>query len=273
MKTLTKSVILLAVLILCSSAHAEILIYSKTVKGFAAEGEGVFDLYDRSKMNWRWGTGELVDKGFLVLDVDIDPNTQIVEINDAMQIEYWKDGKIKHYEQISYNFEIDRIEVDKRTYWILRDIYAPENDQVLTFMAKGKVRMNNIGLGSRENRREIPLKLEGLALTFLQDSDDDGQSIYEEIFDVSLRLHQRWTRMANQYWLTYDPYLDDYSPFEWAVGGVDRDSQAYGIVGEWLIHRGYTEGDRDNVIIDDSSQGEGDQDDSGGGPPPGVFLF
>ena len=267
MKKLAKTAVLLIFLMLCISARAEILIYSKTVTGFAAEGNGVVDLYDRSKVNWRWGVGERVDKGFLVLDVEIDPNTQIVEFNKASQIEYWKDGREKYYEQKSYNLEIDRIEVNKETYWILRNIYAPRDNQVLVFMAKGKVRMNNIGLGSREDQRQIPLKLTGLAVTFLQGSDADVESIYEEIYIVSLRLHKRWTKTANEYWVTYNSQLDYFSPLDWAVGGVDKEGQAYGIVQEWLVQRGYIEGDRGSVIDDYDDQGEDD------GPPSGVILF
>jgi hypothetical protein len=253
---------------LCISARAEILIYSTTVTGFAAEGDGVVDLYDRSTKNWRWGIGERLDKGFLILDVDIDPDTQIVEINKATQIEYWKEGKEKYYERVSGSFEIDKIVVDKKTYWVLRDIFATGDDRVLVFMAKGKVRMSDVGLGSRVDRREIQLKLSGFAMTFLQDGDTEMESIYEEIYVVSLRLHKSWTKTANEYWVTYNSYLDYYSPLEWAVGGVDKDGQGYGIVEEWLQERGYDEGHRSSVIDD-----YGARDDDDDSAPSGIILY
>ncbi len=247
MKVLIKLAIFLTVLTFCLPAHAEILIYSNTTKGFATKGEGVTDPNDPNIVNWSWNGGEQVDRGFLILDVEIDPNdATIAEINKATQVEYWKNGQIKYYEQISYSFEAQRIEVDETTYWVLRDIFAPEEDQVLIFMVKGKARMNNIGLGSKENRREVPLTLAGSALAFLQDEDDGLESTYKEVLTVSLRLHHRWTRLANLYWETYDPFVDYYNPFEWAEGGVNKDGQLYGIVKEWLIRHGYVEVENGN---------------------------
>jgi hypothetical protein len=260
--------IVLAVLILGVSSHAEILIYSKTVKGFATQGQGVYDLNDQSQVDWRWDVDERMDKGFLILDVEIDPKSQLVEINKATQIEYWKDGKKKNYERLSSIFEIDRIEVGDKTYWVLRDIFVPTESQVLVFMAEGQIRSSNIGFGSRENKREIPLELTGLAMTFLQDRNEDIESINEEIFIVSLRLHKKWTKMANLYWTTYEPNVDEYSPLEWAVGGEDKEGQAYGIVEEWLKKRGYNQINQDDDIVDDGDQG-GDEGDT----PPGVILL
>jgi hypothetical protein len=266
MESSKKLGILLVVLILGVSSHAEILIYSTTIKGFASEGHGLYDPQDQSREDWKWGADERMDKGFLILDVEIDTKTQLVEINQATQIEYWKNGNLKYYEQVSCNLDIDRIEVGEKTYWVLRDIFAPAESQVLVFMAEGQVRSTNIGLGSRENQRQVPLELTGLALTFLQSRSGSVESINEEIFVISLRLHKKWTKMANLYWETYEPSLDQFTPLEWAVGGQDKNGRAYGIVEEWLQKRGYEQINQEDDIIDDDDQDEG-------GPPPGVILL
>ena len=242
MKVLAKLAVLLSVFTLCIPTQAEILIYNKTIKGLTSNGEGATDPNDPNIVDWSWDAGEQTDRGFLILDVEIDPNDATVAgINKAMQVEYWKDGEEKYFEQISYSFDIERIETDDTTYWVLTDIFTPQEDQVLILMVKGKAKLCNIGLGSKENRREVPLILRGSALAFLQDEDEGMESTYKEVLTVSLRLHSRWTRLANLYWEAYDPFVDYYNPFEWAEGGMDKEGELYGIVKEWLIRRGYVD--------------------------------
>jgi hypothetical protein len=249
MKTLSKLTILIAIFTLCRPVHAEILIYSKTVSGFAADGQGITDPKDPNIVNWSWDAGEQMNRGYLILDAEIDPNdATITGINKAMQVEYWKNGQKKYFQQISHNFEAERIEVDETAYWVLTDIFTPQEDQVLILMVKGKASLNNIGLGIRENRREIPLALKGSALAFLHDEDDGTESIHKEVLAVSLRLHHLWTRQANLYWETYDPFVDFYTPFEWAEGGIDKEGRFYGIVKEWLIRHGYIEVENEDEL-------------------------
>jgi hypothetical protein len=240
MKMLAKLAVLLTILTPCISTQAEILIYNKTIRGFVSEGEGITDPNDPNIVDWNWDAGEQIDRGFLVLDAEIDPNdATITDINKAVQVEYWKNGRLKYYEQISYKFNVERIEIDDKAYWVLTDIFTPQEDQVLILMVKGIARLSNIGLGSKENRREIPLTLRGSALAFLQNEDEELESTYKETLTVSLRLNHRWTRLANLYWEAYDPSTDYYNPFEWAKGGINKEGQLYGIVKEWLIRRGY----------------------------------
>jgi len=242
MKMLAKLAVLLTVFTLCIPTQAEILIYNKTIRGLVSNGEGVTDPNDPNIVSWSWDAGEQVDRGFLILDVEIDPNDATVTgINKAMQVEYWKDGDEKYFEQISYSFELERIEAGETAYWVLTDIFTPQEDQVLILMAKGKAKLCNIGLGNKENRREVPLTFTGSALAFVQDEDEGTESTYKEILTVSLRLHYRWTRLANLYWESYDPFTDYYNPFEWAEGGTDKEGQPYGIVKEWLIRHGYVD--------------------------------
>lgn len=242
MKTLAKLAAFFAIFALCIPTQAEILIYNKTIRGLVSNGEGVTDPNDPNIVSWSWDAGEQIDRGFLILDVEIDPNNaSIAEINKSMQVEYWRDEQLKYYEQIPYNLSIEKIVLDDTTYWVLTDIFTPQEDQVLILMVKGKAKLCNIGLGSKENRREVPITLTGSALAFMQDENDGMESTYKEVLTVSLRLHNRWTRLANLYWETYDPFVDYYNPFEWAEGGTNKNGEPYGIVKEWLIRRGYVE--------------------------------
>lgn len=262
MKALVKLAALLAVLTICIPAKGEILIYNKTMTGFAAEGDGVTDPSNQSVVNWDWLAGKRVDKGFLILDVEMDENDHITNINEAVQVEYWKNGHEKYYEEIPHSFEIQRIVANGSTYWVLRDIYAPDADQISIIMVEGQVKMSNIGLGSKENQKEVPLKLSGSVLTFLYGQEQYLHYIYEEILTVSLRLNQQWTRLANEYWEIYNPRLDAYDPFEWALGGIDKNGEPYGIVHEWIIQHGYSEAEQGSGFTDGSSQDNDDQDDT-----------
>lgn len=242
MQVTAKLTVLLVLFALCIPTQAEILIYNKTIKGLVSTGEEVADPNDPNIVSWNWDANEHTDRGFLILDVEIDPkNLTVTGINKAVQVEYWRNEQAKYYEQIPHNFGIDKIELDDKTYWVLTDIFTPQDDQVLILMIKGKATMCNIGLGSKENRREVPLTLTGSALAFLQNEIDGFESNYREVQTVSLKLHYQWTRLANQYWETYDPFADYYKPFGWAVGGIDKKGEPYGIVKEWLIQRGYTD--------------------------------
>jgi hypothetical protein len=242
MRMLVKLAALLVLFAICFPTHAEILIYNNTIRGFASEGEGITVPKDPNTLEWNWNGGEQLDRGFLILDVDIDPNTAaIAGINKATQVEYWRNDQSKYYEQIQYYFGIDKIELGNKIYWVLTDIFTPQDGQVLILMIKGEATMCNIGLGRKEQRREIPLTLQGSAIGFVNNQNDEVESTYREIQTVSLRLHNRWTRLANLYWEAYDPLVDYYNPFEWAEGGIDKKGEPYGIVKEWLIQRGYTD--------------------------------
>ena len=148
---------LLAVLAFCLPADGEILIYRKTMKCFEADGEVVIDSPD-----WTWDAGDERVTGYLILEVEYDENGEIIEINDAEQVEYWREpwseGGDRWYEQFVEGFDVERIEIEDRwgrpiVYWVLED-WDTWEDGIWFVMHKGKARMVNIGLVGDQRRNE-----------------------------------------------------------------------------------------------------------------------
>lgn len=68
---------------------------------------------------------------------------------------------------------------------------------------------------------------------------------------MSLRLNTRLTKEANQYWYDYEQAEGagfDYTPFEWAVGGVDEENNVYGMIKADLELSGYQQSDPNEVM-------------------------
>jgi hypothetical protein len=205
MKSLMKLVVLLAVLAFCVPAQGEILVYSKLYNCWEAwEGLG-------------WNVEEWTQKGFLVLDVDFQ-NGEPNEILQADQIEFEKDGRDKVYWQIEEEFVIERIEVDDEVIWVLEQMDGDEFFAVI-LMVKGKAKDMNIGLG-RGAQREVARTLTGYMLYL-----NLGMGVDKEMCTYSLRLHSRFTKLAN------DP----------EEGNQDFDFARVNIVKAWLTNRGYEE--------------------------------
>ena len=261
MKTLTKFVMLLAVLAFCLPADGEILIYTKTMKCFEAEGEAL----DGDPFDWLWVGDERIT-GYLILDVVYNGDGTIDFIDDAHQVEYWRDGGERWYEQWWEGYDVERIEVEDRwgrptVYWVLEDWWYDEIANGVAWeyigfaMYRGKARMANIGLGWTEaERREVASMLEGCYLYFDWYLDEPDEYLEKGTCCVTLRLHPWWTRLANLYWAAYEE--DEgvgwtFTPFWWAVGGIaeepfliggeEEPAGPYGIVKAWLEWLRYDE--------------------------------
>jgi hypothetical protein len=234
-------------------AQGEILIYTKSMNCFEAmeTDPGIWDVYDGSR------------KGFLIIDVEYDLG-RIVGINQAVQLDFWKNDYGKWYSQYHHNFDYERI-VDKDTvYLVLEDFYTDED--LLIFMFRGKTKVMNIGLG-KDEKREIPRSLEGSIIEYY-----DVDFLYKRMCCASLRLSSNWTRQAN------DP----------DIGNQDFEYAENEIVKYWLLRHGYNDDGQGDGIIDGSSQDDdepddGDQDDGDDNGddgdeddeyfPSGVVLF
>jgi hypothetical protein len=227
-------------------AQGEILIYTKSMNCFEAmETEpGIWNIYDGSR------------KGFLILDVEYDLG-EIVGINKATQLDFWKDDYGKWYSQNSHNFNYERIIDDDTVYLVLEDFVT--NEDVLIYMFKGKTKVIKIGLG-KDEKREVPQSLEGVIIERY-----DVDFLYKRICCASLRLSGNWTRHAN------DP----------DIGNQDFEFAEYDIVKDWLLRHRYNDDGQGNGAIDGGSQDGGNQDDGqddsdgddGDYFPDGVVLF
>jgi hypothetical protein len=217
MKAVSKLAMLLAVLAICipvyGQGEVDILIYAKTIKCWEAwevEDDGV-----------DWEIEEEHITAFLVLEALYDDLTgEILEILDAVQIEYWKDGRDKIYGSFGEEYIIERVDVGDDVIWVLEQLYGdtePEWGEIL--MIRGKAKDTNIGLG-RDEKREVAKRLNGYILYLYLD-----EGVEKSMCTMSIRLLQRWTRLAN------DPDEGD-SDFDYAIDEI---------VGAWLTKRGYEE--------------------------------
>jgi len=246
MKFLVKLIMLLAVSVICTPSQGEILIYTKSMNCFEAieTDPGVWEVYDGSR------------KGFLIIDVEYDLG-EIVGINQATQIEFWKDDYGKWFSQNDHNFVYERIVYDDTVYLVLEDFFT--DDELLIFMYRGKTKVMNIGLG-KDEKREVPRALEGSIIEHY-----DVDFLYKRICCASLRLSSNWTRHAN------DP----------EIGNQDFEFAEEDIVKDWLLRHGYDDDSQGSGAIDDGGQDDGDQDDDGGDDdddddgyfPDGVILY
>ena len=209
MKTMVKLVMLLAVLAICMPAHGEILVYSKLYNCWWAES---LDLAT-------WDVEEWTQRGFLTLNVDYDPNGEINDILGAYQVEYERDGRDKWYWDYPEEFGIERIEVGDEVVWVLEYIDVTDTTSAEIIMVRGKTKDMNVGLG-RDAKREVARVLTGYVLYL-----DIGMGVEKEMCTFALRLHGRFTKLAN------DPDECNQS-FECAV---------LGLVIPWLEQRGYEE--------------------------------
>ena len=234
MKKLAKLVMLLAVLAFCLPADGEILIFNKTVKCWWADAQRIVDGVD-----WTWQVGDERITGYLILDVEYDENGEIDYINSAEQVDYWREGRERWYEQEGEGYDVERIEIPGRTelapptvYWVLEDwdTWSNGSDGIWFVMLRGKARMVNIGLGwAAEEKREVASVLEGCCQYWENWLDEepipDIEYIEKEMCSETLRLHPWWTRLAN------DPEIGN-GDFEFAV---------FDIVKAWLEWLGYEE--------------------------------
>ena len=244
MKILAKLIIVLTIFTTCTPVRGEILIYNKISNGFRAEGLKTPDPNDLNFIGFEWSAGEWTSRGYLLLDVEFDSDNQVVLINKATQIDYWRQGQSKYYEQTQLNFNIERINVGEFIYWTLTDINTPQDGQVVILMLRGTATMNNIAMSSSQNYKTIPLILKGTYIEYLDSIDDNSASIYHKIFSVSLRLNTLWTHVAYLYWQDYQKSGGKnftHDPFEWAEGGLDINGNSFGIIKEWLQRNEYTD--------------------------------
>ena len=186
MRTLVKLIVLLALLAICMPAQGEILVYSKVYHCWGAE-EIIDDGVD-------WDIWDYTQRGFLVLDVVFDEFGEVVGIEEAVQIEFWReDLRDKYYYVDGEDFFIERVDDGDEVFWVLEQLYGAEDEAEILMVKGNRPRMINIGLSrDRDDRREVARALSGYWLYLYL-----GEGIEKEMCTFSLRLHGRFTRLAN----------------------------------------------------------------------------
>jgi len=180
MKKLFSLLLLLAVYM---PAHGEILIYQKTVRG-----------YDCNSLDDVWNVVERRNRGYLVLEIEYDyiEEVKVINVLNAVQIDYFSEDDDKWYEVEEHDFVVKRADYDGKLMWFIMESNIDTWIGVQIQMLQGLAVDSRIGLG-KDVLREIPKKLKGNNL-------NDQQLSISHLIDtwkISLRIHSQWTSIAN----------------------------------------------------------------------------
>lgn len=174
-----KTLAILIFISISSISYGEILIYK--INNKCLEYNGVEDEWEKIVKR---------DRGFLILELGYHEDGTI-DVNDAVEIMYWRDGSDKLYRETDRYINIVRIIQERRLYWLLVEDKA-NVIEVQSEILKGRAEDNN---GDSSNMPdEIVNEFNGKYLSDIQ----LGSGHYIDIKDMTLRLHSQWTLLANE---------------------------------------------------------------------------
>lgn len=177
MKIIAKLVMLLSVLVIYSPVQAEIVVYEKKLKCWAAE-EGL-----------EWTGARDSGKGFLVLEVTYDEDGNIEEVVDAYQVEYGRNNNgDKVYTEVQHDFDVVRVVDGNHVRWILAEL-DPGDGEGGMIMVKGDVKRARV---QSRGINEVARKLEGNHLAYWPGLGE------MRMCEWTLKWHERWTRRYNR---------------------------------------------------------------------------
>ena len=245
MKRSSYLIILFFVLAAGPQSSGEILIYNMS----EVEGSSFIrmPLIDYPNGSDAISEGKGNSRGYVILDIDFSDLGISFTVDNSAQISYSNSGN-KRYHLQEHDFGGERFFTGNISYWVLTDITTPDDDEAVILMYSGKTSMMNIGTGQSHNRQRIPKSLDGTSMASIVVHSAIDDFLCKAMHTMSLRLNSKMTKEANQYWYEYEQAGGagfDYTPFEWAVGGVDETDNVYGIVKAKLESSGYTEYDAD----------------------------
>lgn len=191
MKKLSTIICILTVLMMCLPADGEIIIYRKLLKCWQATEDGE-----------QWTVSDQKIKGFLVLDIVYDANGAIDSIDDAYQVEYGKNSEgNKVYSSTEHDgLDVVRVQGDNSVEWIFVETDFSGDSGDITLL-RGAAVSSRIG---NADPNEVARQLNGKLLSY---SPDEGADVFE-ICQWNLRLHQSWTKLANEEGLNIYDALD-----------------------------------------------------------------
>ena len=241
MKMRVYLVILLYVFAACLPANGEILIYN------LAKSEGRTFL--KADLYYDSGEDGGIGRGYLILDIDL---VRDYSIDNAVIISY-SDGESPSYYSCTHDFQFQLFLSNSEwttgsRWWVLSDINTPKEGEIVSMILSGRPGMRNIGLPTK---KPAPKKFEGTYMVSVTFSVDNIDYVYKLTEFLSFRLNTRLTKEANRYWSDYEQAEGagfDYTPFEWAVGGVDEENNVYGMIKADLESSGYQQLDPNEVI-------------------------
>ncbi len=177
MRILLKIGVLIILFVICIPAQGDILIYNKTVK-----------CWNATETDGEWTVESEKIRGYLVLEVTYDVNGVFETIEEAVQVEFYRDSNGKWYDTVEHDFDFARVVGDNVQWVLVESTLADPEAEML--MLSGRVRTTRIGL-SEPN--EVALALKGDLLNYDPAEDND----LLQMCQWSLKLNRLWTRWMN----------------------------------------------------------------------------
>ncbi len=182
MKTLTKLIMLLAVLAICMPAQGAVLVYKQTLQ-----------CWDANEAEIGWDVEDTRVRGYLVLEVIYDKDGSIASIPNATLIEY--DRREKLFWEINHTFNVVRVVNGDKIEWVLVESITDKAQADLT-MLRGIARDTRIGV---DDSNEAARLLKGHLLSYWT---NESQSL--QMSQYKLRLYSSLTRLYNKEGLDFD---------------------------------------------------------------------
>ncbi len=206
MKFLIKLIVILLFFVLYSQADADILIYKLSITG-----------YDFNGVSGDWEGIQRKDRGYLVLDIRYDDPEDTINVVEAREIIYWKDGEDYLFRVYDRDYQITRVLYRDTIWWFLTGSYA-DAVEVQAMISKGQSKDIAIDF-VKDVTVEVASQLTGRNI-----SDSQlGPGHYIDIWSTKYRFYQQWTKLANNE----------------NNGNGDFDYAVDEIVKAYLIRRGY----------------------------------
>ena len=187
-------------------ADADILIYNMSITG-----------YDFNGISGNWEGIQKKDRGYLILDIRYDDPEDTINVVDAKEVVYWKDGGDYLFITDDQNYQITRILYRGNIWWFLTSSYA-DAVEVQASILNGQ--SGDVAIDfDKDVTVEVASQLTGRNLSDIQ----LGIGHYIDMWSIKLRLNSVWTKLANNA----------------NNGDGDFDYAVEEIVKAYLIRRGY----------------------------------
>lgn len=188
MKSLSKYVLLLIVLLICCPVRGDIIVYNRSNKYWFASGSDI-----------DWTITRSGARGYVLMDITYDPNGDIDSINDSIEIQYGKTGASEWYTETSHGFNVSRVVEGRFIKWlVVESIEVPGGGSMI--MLNGKARHTGIGF---DDPNEVAAHLKGRKLEYLPGGTNSAY-----VGTYALRLNKRLTRIYNTDSMTFNEALN-----------------------------------------------------------------
>lgn len=203
-----KLIVIFLFFVLFSQADADILIYTLSITG-----------YDFNGVSGNWEGVQRKDRGYLILDIRYDDPEDTINVVEAKEVIYWKDGDDNLFRVYDRDYQITRVFYKDKIWWFLTGSYASAVE-VQALIINGQSGDLAIDF-DKSVTVEVASQLTGRNLSDIQ----LGTGHYIDIWSSKYRFYQQWTKLANNA----------------NNGNGDFDYAVDEIVKAYLIRKGYVQ--------------------------------